>query len=148
MFPPPHIPGHGPSSPVEPTVPPRPPGTNPVNRATPPSHATPPEPPSTAAGRSPISLPVKTFQPAAELWKTHVTQIADLTPVRAISDTEHDADTVSNDSLDLGRAEGKPPISLKQTEYSLKQFAKKMGQGNYSVVNRWKKVWVDGFWEN
>jgi len=47
----------------------------------------------------------------------------------------------------LGGAEGKPPISLKQTEFSLKQFAKRMGQPNYSTFNKWKKVWVAGFLE-
>jgi hypothetical protein len=47
----------------------------------------------------------------------------------------------------LDFAEGKPPISLKQTEFSLKQFAKTMGQPNYSAFNEWKKVWVAGFLE-
>ena len=60
---------------------------------------------------------------------------------------EHDADDQRDDSLDLGGAEGKPPVSLKQTEFSLKQFAKKMGQANYSAFNKWKKIWEAGFWE-
>jgi hypothetical protein len=47
----------------------------------------------------------------------------------------------------LGAAEGKALISLKQTEYSLKQFAKRMGQPNFSAFNKWKKVWVAGFLE-
>jgi hypothetical protein len=47
----------------------------------------------------------------------------------------------------LGGAEGKAPISLKQTEFSLKQFAKRMGQPNFSTFNKWKKVWVAGFLE-
>jgi hypothetical protein len=46
----------------------------------------------------------------------------------------------SDDSSDLGSAEGKPPISLKQMEFSLKQFAKRMGQPNFSTFNKWKKV--------
>jgi len=33
-------------------------------------------------------------------------------------------------------------------EFSLKQFAKRMGQANYSAFNKWKKVWVAGFLEN
>jgi hypothetical protein len=48
----------------------------------------------------------------------------------------------------LGGAEGKAPISLKQTEFSMKQFAKRMGQPNFSTFNKWKKVWVAGFVEN
>jgi hypothetical protein len=47
----------------------------------------------------------------------------------------------------MGGAEGKAPISLKQTELSLKQFAKRMGQSNFSMFNKWKKVWVAGFVE-
>jgi hypothetical protein len=47
----------------------------------------------------------------------------------------------------LGGAEGKAPISLKQTELSLKQFAKRMGQPNFSAFNKWKEVWVAGFLE-
>ena len=60
---------------------------------------------------------------------------------------EYDAADESNDSSDLGGAEGKPPISLKQTEFSLKQFAKSMGQPNFSGFNKWKKVWVAVFLE-
>jgi hypothetical protein len=60
---------------------------------------------------------------------------------------EFDADAESDDSLDLGGAEGEAPISLKQTEVSLKQFAKRMGQPNFSAFNKWKKVWVLGLHE-
>jgi len=59
----------------------------------------------------------------------------------------YDADDESDDSSHLGGEEGKPPISLKQTEFSLKQFAKRMGQANYSAFNKWKKVWVAGLLE-
>jgi hypothetical protein len=45
----------------------------------------------------------------------------------------------------LGSAEGKPPVSLKFTEFSLKQFAQRMGQANYIALNRWNKVRVPGF---
>jgi len=51
----------------------------------------------------------------------------------------------SDDLSDLGSAEGKPPIILKQTEFSLKQFAKRMGQTNYSAFNKWQKLWVAEF---
>ena len=73
--------------------------------------------------------------------------IADLPPVSEISYDELVADAESYDSSDLGGAEGKAPICLKQTEFSLKQFAKRMGQPNCSSFNKWKKVWVAGFLE-
>jgi len=68
-------------------------------------------------------------------------------PLPEICYDEFDADAESDDSSDLGGAEGKAPISLKQTEFSLKQFAKRMGQPNFSAFNKWKKVWVAGFLE-
>ena len=73
--------------------------------------------------------------------------IADLHPLPEISYDEFDADAESDDSSDLGGAEGKSPLSLKQTEFSLKQFAKRMGQPNFSAFNKWKKEWVAGFLE-
>jgi hypothetical protein len=54
---------------------------------------------------------------------------------------------MSDDSSDMGGAEGKARISLKQTELSLKKFAKRMGHSNFSTFNKWKKVWVAGFLE-
>jgi hypothetical protein len=47
--------------------------------------------------------------------------------------------------LELDGTEGNPAISLKTTEFSLKQFVKLMGQANYSAFNKWKKGWVAGF---
>jgi hypothetical protein len=76
-----------------------------------------------------------------------VAGIADLPPLPEISCDEFDADAESDDSSDLGGDEGKAPISLKQTEFSLKQFGKRMGQPNFSAFNKWKKVWVAGFLE-
>jgi hypothetical protein len=64
-----------------------------------------------------------------------------------ISYDEFDAYYESDDSLDLGGAEGKAPIRLKQMEFSLKQFAKRKGQSNFSMFNKWKKVWVTAFLE-
>jgi len=90
---------------------------------------------------------MKQFQPAAELRRTDVAGIADLSPLPEISYDKFDADYGSDDSLDMGGAEGKAPISLKQTDFSLKQFAKRMGQPNFSTFNKWKKVWVAGFLE-
>jgi hypothetical protein len=70
-----------------------------------------------------------------------------LPPLPENSYDKFDADAESDDSSELGRAKGKAPISLKQTEFSLKQFANRMGQPNSSVCNKWKKVWVAGFLE-
>ena len=44
-------------------------------------------------------------------------------------------------------AEGKVPISLKQTEFSLKQFGNRMRQPILSAFNKWKKRWVAGYLE-
>jgi hypothetical protein len=59
-----------------------------------------------------------------------------LPPLQEISYDEFDADYESDDTSDLGRAERKAPISLKQTEFTLKQFAKSMGQPNFSAFNK------------
>jgi hypothetical protein len=146
VFPPQQFTGQGPSSPGAPRVPPAPAANNPVNRPTS-SSSTPYGQLPGAPGRPPISLPTKRFQPAAEPRRTDVAGIADLPPLPEISYDEFDADAESDDSSDLGGAEGKAPISLKQTEFSLKQFAKRMGQPNFSAFNKWKKVWVAGFLE-
>jgi hypothetical protein len=70
---------------------------------------------------------MRRFQPPAEPWKTDVTGIGDLPPMPGMSYDEYDATDESNNSSDLDGTEGKPPISLKQMEFSLKQFAKRMG---------------------
>jgi len=137
----------GPSSPGEPRVPPGLPGNHPVNQPTTSSSTSPPQPPSGAPGRHPIHLPTKRFQPPAEQWKTDVAGIADLPPLPEMFYDGYDAADESHNSSDLGGAEGKPPISLKQMEFSLKQFAKRMGQPNFSAFNKWKKVWVVGFFK-
>jgi hypothetical protein len=126
MFPPEEFPRQGPSSPGAPQVSPALPGSIPVIRQT--SSASTPygQLPSTP-GRHPISLPKKQFQPAAEPRRTDVAGIADLPPLPEISYDEFDADYESDDSSDLGGAEGNALIILKQTEFSLKQFAKRMG---------------------
>jgi len=82
-----------------------------------------------------------------ELWKTDVAIITELPPCLEISYKHYDADDESDDLLDLGGAEGKPPISLKQMEFSLKQYAKMNGQANYSAFHKWNKVWVAGIQE-
>jgi len=70
-----------------------------------------------------------------------------LPPLPEISYDEYDADDECDDSSNLGGAAGKPPVSLKQTEFSLKQFANRMGQATYCAFNKRKKVWVAGFLE-
>ena len=132
MFPPQRFTGQGLSSPGAPRVPPALPGNIPVIWPTS-SASTPygqlPGPP----GRPPISLPTKRFQPAAEPRRTDVAGIADLPPLPEISYDEFDADYENDDSSDLGGSKGKAPISLKETEFSLKQFAK--GWGSPTLVH-------------
>jgi hypothetical protein len=77
-----------------------------------------------------------------------VAGIADLPPLPEISCDKLDTHAESDDSLDLGGADGKAPTRLNQTEFSLKQFAKRMGLPNFSAFHKWKKVWVAGFLEN
>jgi len=144
MFPPRQFPRQGPSSPGAPRVPPALLGNIPVIPPTS-SASTPYKQSPGAPGRPPISLPTKRCQPAAKPRRTDVAGIADLPPSPEISYDEFDADYESDDSSDFGGAQGKAPISLKQSEFSLKQFAKKMGLPNFSAFNKWKKVWVAGF---
>ena len=126
MFPPQQFTGQGSSSPGAPRVPPALAGNHPVNRLTS-SSFTPYGQFPGAPGRPPISLRTKPFQLAEEPRRPDVAGIADLPPLPEISYYEFDADAESDDSSDLGGAEGKAPISLKQTEFSLKQFAQRMG---------------------
>jgi len=70
-----------------------------------------------------------------------------LPPLPDISYDQYNAEYEIDDSSDLGGAENKPPISLKQTEFSLKQFAKRMGQPNFSTFNKWMEAWVAAFLE-
>jgi hypothetical protein len=79
--------------------------------------------------------------------RTDVAGIEDLPPLPEISYDEFDADHESDESSGLGWAERQAPTSLKQIEFSLKQFAKRMGQPTFSAFNKWKKVWVAGFLE-
>jgi len=147
MFPPPWIPGQGLSSPGAPRVHPGPPEHHPVNRPTSSSPDPLSEPPSGAPSRPPIGLPTKRFQPPAELRTTNVAGIVDLPPLPEITRDDYDSDDERGDSSDLGGAEGQLPICLKQTEFSLKHFAKWMGQANYSAFNKRKTVWAARFLE-
>jgi len=147
MFPQQQFLRRGLSSAGGPTEPPGLPRNNPVNQPTSSSSTSTPGPPSGAPDRLPISFQMKQFLPPAEQWKTAVTRIVDLLPIPDISYHDYDADDESDDSLDFGGAEGEPPVSQKQTEFSLKQFAKRIRQANHSAYNNWKTVWVAGFLE-
>jgi hypothetical protein len=144
MFPFQQYPGQGSLSPGAPRVPPPLPGNVPVIWLTSSASTLYRHLPG-APGRPPISLPTKRFTPAAEPRRTDVAEIANLPPLPEISYDEFDADYESDNSSHLAGAEGKAPTSLKQMEFSLKQFAKRMGQPNFSAFNKWKKEWVAGF---
>jgi hypothetical protein len=64
-----------------------------------------------------------------------------------MSYVKYDALDKCNDLSDFSLAESKPPISQKQTEFSLKQFAKRKGHPNFSTFNKWMNVYVVGFLE-
>jgi hypothetical protein len=82
---------------------------------------------------------MKQFPPPAEPHKTDVASVVDLHPLPEILYDDYNADDESDDSFDSGGAEGKPPVSLRQTAFSLMQFPKRMAQANYSAFNNWKK---------
>jgi hypothetical protein len=132
MFPPQQFPGQGPPSPGAPRVPTALPGNIPIIWPTS-SGSTQYRQLPGAPGRLPISILTNRFQLRAKPCRT---DIADLPLLQEISYDELDADYESDDTSHLGRAEGKAPISLKQTEFTLKQFAKSMGQPNFSAFNK------------
>jgi hypothetical protein len=66
-------------------------------------------------------------------------------PLAEISYDNYDVDEASDNSSDICSAYSKPPVSMRATEFSLNQFAKWMGQANYSAFNKWEKVCVAGF---
>jgi hypothetical protein len=53
---------------------------------------------------------------------------------------DFDEDAGSDDSSDIGGAKSKAPISLKETEFFLKQLAKKNEQHNISAFNMWMEA--------
>jgi len=73
-----------------------------------------------------MRLPTRRFQPPGEPRNTDVTGIADSPLLPEISYDNYYADDDSDESSHMGSAEGEPPISLKETEFSLKQFAQWM----------------------
>jgi hypothetical protein len=70
---------------------------------------------------------MKRFQSPLDSHRTNAAGIADLPPAAQIPEAKFDADSDSNDSSDLGGAEGTAQISLKHMEFSLTQFSKWMG---------------------
>ena len=72
----------------------------------------------------------------------------DMPPIPDIPNDDYDADDDCDTGSDLDGAEGKPLLSLKQTEFSLKQFAKRLRQANYCACNKWNHVRVAGFLKN
>jgi hypothetical protein len=85
------------------------------------------------------------FQPAADPYRTHVAGLANLPPLPDISYDKYDADFESAELSYLGGAVGNSPNILKQTELSLKRFAKRLGQPIFRAINKGKKRWVAGF---
>jgi hypothetical protein len=146
MFPPQRLTRQGPSSPGAPRVPPALPEHIPVIRPTSLS-PTPYGQVTGAPGRPLMNLQRKSFPLAAEQCRADVARIADLPLLREIAYDEFDADYDSDNSSDLRRAPGKAPIILQRTEFSVKQFATRMGHPNFTAFNKWKKVWVAKFLE-
>jgi len=138
------FPKQGLTCPCTPRVSPAPPGNNAVIRSTS-CTSTPYIQLPGKPGRPPISLPTKRFEQAAELRRSDVIGISDLPPVPDISSDKFDADYESHVSSDLSCGEVKAPISLKEMEFSVNQFAKNMGQPIFSTFNKWNKVWVAGY---
>ena len=147
MFPPLQILGPGPSSPGAQRVPPDSPGHNPVIQPISSSSTPPPGLSSGAPGRLPIRLPMQQLQLTAEPQTAELLWIGVLRKIPEFSKDGYDSKDLTNDLSDLGSAEGKPPLSLKQTEFTLNQFSKMIGQANYSVFNQQKIVWVAEFLE-
>jgi len=135
MFPSQQYAGDGPSSRVAPRVHPALHRNNAVIWPTA-SYSTAPGKIPGAPGRHLIRLPKKPFKPAAEQLITDVAGIAALPSLPDICYDKYDEFYVSDDSSDFGRAKGKAPISLKQMEFSFKQFAKRMGQPNFCAFNK------------
>jgi hypothetical protein len=61
-------------------------------------------------------------------------------PLPEILYDDFDEDAGSDDSSDIGGAKSKAPISLKETEFFLKQLGKKIEQHNISAFNMWMEA--------
>jgi hypothetical protein len=109
-------------------VPPGPLGNNAVNQAISSSSTPQPGHPSGAPGRPPGDLTWKRLLSPAEPRNTEGTRIASLPPSREVSYVRFDAHDESDDSSDLRGTEGKPPVRLKKTIFSSKQFAEGWGR--------------------
>jgi len=86
------------------------------------------------------------FQPQVGIQTVEVPGIPDISPSVNISDEKCDVAKGSEDHFHLGTAEDNPLISLKQTEFPLKPFAKWMGYpSTVHSPNGIKYVWL-GLW--
>jgi hypothetical protein len=83
---------------------------------------------------------MKQFLPPGYPWEADVERIADLPTLLEISKDVDNRDDTRDNSLAPGSAEGKLPVSMKQTKFSLNQYAKRTRQANYNAFNRWQKV--------
>ena len=99
-------------------------------------------PPVGISRRLSIVLKSNRFQSTVKWQKTDVTRIQDLNPFTEVFYDKYNTDNVISNSLAFGGVEVTIPLRLNQTDFSLKQFAKRMEQPNYSTFNKWKKVWV------
>jgi hypothetical protein len=81
----------------------------------------------------------------AETWKSAVRGIADLAPLPELTYNEYDAADESDNSSGWGSVECKPPISLKHTEFSLKQFAKEYDSLTLVHSTSGRKYWWQNF---
>jgi len=144
MFPRLRFSRHGLSSLGAPRVPQGPPVINPFIRP-PCSSSPPPGPPSGAFQNPSISLPVKQFELPREPQITDVIGIIALPPLLRYCRVVWDADDQSNILSDLGSVGPKAQLSQMHTEFSLKQYAKRMEQPIYSAFHKQKKELVAGF---
>jgi len=87
--------------------------------------------------KTPGQPPNETIPAAHRATGNRWTMIPELPPLPDMSKGNYYANDGIKDSSNLGGAEGKMPVSLEQMEFSLKQFAKRMGQANISAFNKW-----------
>lgn len=93
-----------------------------------------------ANAMQPGSLPMHRLQPAVNLRTTDATGVVDCPPVVQLFQNEFNTDDGCNNLQDNCGAKAKAPMGHKYTEFSVKQFAKSMGQRNFSSFSKWQNV--------
>jgi len=78
---------------------------------------------------------MKRFPPATEPLRSNVSAFLDLDAVWELSLDSYDADDVSDDSSAMGSADGKAPMSPKQTEFWGNGFECSFEVGWFRVVS-------------